>query len=789
MKTGVTPILAVVVFFSLSCQRDENAGLYPVPALVVEQGTANSFDLSAYKKKEPVSLTLAGHPGLEVRLTAGGDSLTIEAPDTAPALALLSLRSDGEPLRLIVRVEKRIAHTFTYSPGLGVKRIVVMGSFNDWSRSALPMVDDDGDGAYERTVYLRPERHEYKFVVDGREIIDPENPDSVSNNLGGWNSVLDLSPLKEPSAGSFMKWRREPGKLTFRFLPPADGAVPERVIALFNNEEVPPGRVVLGEGGRLDVDVGNLKNGLLRITGVDGTGRVIPENHTLLRDGEPLDPVRFPQDWHFAVLYSLMVDRFLDGDPANTRVVNDPDIPPLANFHGGDLAGILQKLEEGYFSNLGVNVIWITPVAPVPERGYTEFLPPHRKYTGYHGYWPVAPRGVDSRFGTEEELKKLVSGAHDKGIRIILDFVANHVHEDHPYFRDHRDWFGSMYLPGGVVNIRNWSEETRLTTWFDSFMPSYDFAGSPEAIRQVVEDGVWWLETFGFDGFRQDAVKHVPHRFWRTLTSRMKERFPERDFYQIGETFGSDKLIKSYVNPAELSAQFNFDIYFNARGPFSARRADFSFLKEVIVRNAEAYGPVHLMGNITSSHDQVRFAAFADGQVRFDENGVERAFNDPPRGVRDSTTYFKLANFTAFNMSLPGVPVIYYGEEIGLTGAGDPDNRRPMRFGPDLNRWESRLKERVSRLAFLRRRTPALPLGDFVPLIFDGPVMAFVKAYFNQAVLVVVNHGPREREISVEVPFPFSRAEDLMESREISVSRGTVTVALGPYGHSFIALR
>lgn len=195
------------------------------------------------------------------------------------------------------------------------------------------------------------------------------------------------------------------------------------------------------------------------------------------------------------------------------------------------------------------------------------------------------------------------------------------------------------------------------------------------------------------------------------------------------------------------------------------------------------------MGNITSSHDQVRFSAFADGQVRFDENGVERAFDNPPQEVRDSTTYSKHANFTAFNMALPGVPVIYYGEEIGLMGAGDPDNRRDMRFEPRLNPWERKLKARVSRLARLRREHPSLALGDFVPLLIDGQTMVFVKVYFNRAVLVAINHGPREGEISVDLPYSFNHAENLLGSGELPVVGRTLTLILEPYSHRFYRLR
>jgi len=395
---------------------------------------------------------------------------------------------------------------------------------------------------------------------------------------------------------------------------------------------------------------------------------------------------------------------------------------------------------------------------------------------------------VDPRFGTAEELKELVRTAHANGIRVILDFVSNHVHEDHIYYREHPEWFGSLYLPDSTVNIRNWSEETRLTTWFDEFIPSFDFPSAPAAIDQVVEDALWWLTTFDFDGFRQDAVKHVPHAFWKKLTAEMKSRFPDREFYQIGETFGSDQLIGSYVNPGELNSQFNFAIYFNARGPFSADVADFNHLATILNENPDVFGPINLMGNITSSHDQVRFMAFADGQLTFSDNGTERAFNDPPGPVQNETSYDKLVNFTAFNLTIAGVSVVYYGEEMGLMGAADPGNRRPMRFGSELSEVEQITLERISALIKLRQKYPSLAVGDFVPLLVDGPLLVFGKAYFDEFVVVAFNNSKNIKSVAITLPFRVSSGRDLLIGGKIIQDGQTLNLELPPFSQRILEL-
>ena len=127
---------------------------------------------------------------------------------------------------------------------------------------------------------------------------------------------------------------------------------------------------------------------------------------------------------------------------------------------------------------------------------------------------------------------------------------------------------------------------------------------------------------------------------------------------------------------------------------WKAGLANFDDIKSILLRNRKKFGPINLMGNITSSHDQLRFSAYADGQIKFSDNGTDRTFNDPVKQINKKTTYNKLANFHAFNLSLPGVPIIYYGEEIGLMGEGDPGNRRMMRF--ELTKDEMKLKQTFS---------------------------------------------------------------------------------------------
>ena len=148
------------------------------------------------------------------------------------------------------------------------------------------------------------------------------------------------------------------------------------------------------------------------------------------------------------------------------------------------------------------------------------------------------------------------------------------------------DWFGQLELPDGRLNLRFW-DEFRLTTWFEPYLPSFDYLGSEEALEEMTDVAVWWLNETGADGYRHDAVKHVPNKFWRRLNEKIKEQVAsnrELPVYQIGETFGSYELISSYVNNGQLNSQFNFNLYDVALPTFIRDEASFSGLRQ---RDAE----------------------------------------------------------------------------------------------------------------------------------------------------------------------------------------------------------
>ena len=697
-----------------------------------------------------------------------GGRLRLAATPSAQGLYTLPIVVDGAPAALAVEVADAPEVAFRFEPdltpaGAPPPEVFVIGGFNDWSRTATPLRPQP-DGSLGARLRIAPGRYEYKLTVDGAEVLDPLARDSVPNPFGAYNNVL----VVRPSAEGALRLRvlgtadGDPDRLQLQLASvAADGteAAPEEIddeagiVALDGNRLLDPAAVFLDPAsGRLDVDLDELAPGLRRLRlaarGTEpGDARVSNWVEVPVWNHRPAAATPdAPWTWNDAVIYQIVVDRFRDGDPANNAPVVAEGLSPKGNYQGGDLAGVLAALRDGTFRDLGVSALWLSPLYDNPDHAEREFPAPHRLYTGYHGYWPVAPRAVEPRFGDLALLREVVAEAHAQGLRVLLDFVANHVHEDHPYAREHPEWFGTLELPDGSLNLRRW-DDYRLTTWFEPYLPSFDFEGAPAAVEQLTADAVWWLAETGADGFRHDAVKHVPNTFWRALTARLQPLGGTRDLFQIGETFGSYDLVSSYVTPGQLDAQFNFNLY-DAATAALARGGALRGLADEVDASLGVYGPLHTMGNPISSHDKPRFLALVENDVVPGEDDKEPGWSAAPPRVDDPASYRRQALALAYTLTTPGVPVVYYGDEVGMTGANDPDNRRFM-VRDGLSAAQRALREDVAALIRLRRDTPALRTGTFETLAADDTAWLYRRTAPGSDVLVALNTGDAERVLDL----------------------------------------
>ncbi|HLP16574.1 MAG TPA: alpha-amylase family glycosyl hydrolase [Bacteroidota bacterium] len=743
-----------------------------------------------YAKKYDLRVT----PGREVGATynAASNTLILKSAAGFSGAALVEFKVGDTRQAIPVLVQRanvrQQTYTFRYRPTAPVRHVYVTGSFNNWSKEKNELLDANGSGVYEADVPLDPGSYIYKLVVDGKEILDPSNPEKTPTGFDDFNSVVRVADADSTKLFLHIGGRKSvPNGIEFSFVCENSAATGqlnhEQVIALLQNTTIDSQRIAIeGRTIRITVPLRALKGEKTLRVIVSENGKTTNLQQVVMRNGLPASALASRPAWEDGVIYSIMIDRFCDGDKKNDIPVVHDSLFWQANYEGGDLQGIIKKIDEGYFDTLGVNILWISPVNDNPDIAYREYPPPHRWYSGYHGYWPISENRVEEKFGTMKLLKELIAKAHTHHMRVLLDYVAHHVHIDHPWYKEHPDWFGTLDLPDGRKNLRLW-DEFRLTTWFEPYMPSFDYTKSKDALNAMSDNAVWWLKETGADGFRHDAVKHVPNEFWRTLTRKIKERIEiprKQPVYQIGETFGDYDLIASYVNNGQLNAQFNFNLSYFAIPVFLEPDKSFAFIDFHMKKSFASFGANNLMGNIMDSHDKVRFMAYADGDVA--GQGVdtrEMAWNNPPT-VDHPSSYKKAELYFAYMMTIPGLPVIYYGSEFGMTGADDPDNRRMMRFGDSLSAYEKEMKAHTAQLVKIRTSHSALRYGDFLTLQADTTVYAYVRSDMNERLLIVLNKSERPAQVSVTLPAAYA-AKELIDvtggpSAAVQAHHSTVTV-------------
>jgi glycosidase len=231
-----------------------------------------------------------------------------------------------------------------------------------------------------------------------------------------------------------------------------------------------------------------------------------------------------------------------------------------------------------------------------------------------------------------------------------------------------------------------------------------------------------------------------------------------------------------------LDAQFDFSIYFDALNAFSKDNTSLKDLNYSLQETFAYYGNHSLMGYITGNHDLTRFISLASGAVSPSENATEAGWSRDIQ-VTDTTGYDKLSSLIAFNMTIPGVPVVYYGDEFGMPGAGDPDNRRMMRFD-SLNPYEKRTKELTRKLIHMRKNSMPLLYGDFMTIGVTDKTYIYLRSYFDEAVVIIFNKDRSSRKIDFILPEKYK--EILLKSNfgnTFTFEKGKVTLTL--QGNSF----
>lgn len=701
----------------------------------------------------------------------------------------------------------------------GTRSVAVAGEWNGWSATAEMLVPPFEGGVYTKMLRLRPGLYAYKLVVNSSDwVLDPQNPYRKYDG-GVENSGLRVPDCRKPRLvvvpGSLKVSRPALGEGSLSVQLRAEDAdgLPLPLCALRGTLRQPdthhstgaalpplPDRALQLRGAFADLRLDKLLDGKHTIT-------LVPEAHG--QAGEPLLLPFWveaaPFSWADTPLYMAMTDRFANGDSQNPGRI-DGVIPP-ANFQGGDLGGLTDKIESGYFERLGVRALWLTPFYTQPP---TAHLDQSGKYqvAAYHGYWPVKARQVDPRIGGDEALHALVEAAHRHGMRVMMDAVLNHVHEQHEYFQDaaKKPWFRTGCTCGTAGC--DWTEK-RLSCLFARYMPDIDWTVTA-ASEQLIADTLWWLEEFDLDGLRIDAVKHVEDLAIFNLGARVRERFEQAGtrYYLLGETaMGWNEgtpaqnrenydTIKRYMGgPAGAGLDGQFDFVWYHAIPYRVFAYDEKRFLHVdywthasVSEFGSVTGPTglpgdYLMVNYLGSHDTSRFVSMATYRdpaagAMWQRDIANNKWENLPLPPPDQEPYDRLWLGMLTVMTVPGVPLLYYGDEYGEYGGGDPDNRHGMRFDTQLAPREKAQLERMTRLLQARRELGGLRRGPVVTALLGEDVYAFARPDKApaQGALVVLNRTAADRSVMVPVPaeLGWSMGTRLRDRLTTSTDRYTV---------------
>jgi glycosidase len=486
------------------------------------------------------------------------------------------------------------------------------------------------------------------------------------------------------------------------------------------------------------------------------------------------------------VMYLLMPDRFSDGDPSNNEPSQSRGIYDRNNkfyYHGGDFQGIMNHLD--YLKDLGVTALWLTPWYDNYDHPNEIELKDGKPSTGFHGYNPQDFYTVEEHFGTFEKLQELVNTAHASGIKIIQDEVMNHTGPYHQWVDDPptETWFNGtkerhlnnvfqtweLHDPRPVAQLKR---ET-MEGWFLDFLPDLN-QNDREVSRYLIQNTLWWIGTTGLDGIRMDTWQYVPDTFWHDWTTALKREFP--NFKVVGEVKDGDVVHTSYfqggrpraIPDSGLDSLLDFPLFYSIRGAF-AEGQPIEQIPKTLAKDY-LYSNPNILVTLLGGHDDGRFMS---------ERGA-------------TIDGLKLAN--AFVLTTRGVPQLYYGDELGMTGPDEPTTRAdfPGGFAGDKRNaftLEGRSREQRDLFAYIRKlahlHTELEPLrrGDFVNLYVSTQQYAYARTTDRDAVVVVFNNDNRTAEIQFDVdglhlPNEATLTDQLGVSKELKVRDGKLRVTL-----------
>lgn len=388
------------------------------------------------------------------------------------------------------------------------------------------------------------------------------------------------------------------------------------------------------------------------------------------------------------IIYSILIDRFNNGDQTQGKQVNLDD--PLA-YHGGDLQGITAKLDS--LKELGYTTLVLSPIM--------ENAP-----GGYHGYWIEDYFKVDEQFGTMKELKKLVQEAHERDMKIVLEFVTNYVSLTHPMTEnpDKAGWIKE----NNEVDSFQWLDKTAV---LDQTNPE---------VKQFLKDAAdYWINEAAIDGYKFHAADQTNQEFLNELTAHISEQNP--GFYMLADILDSENYTGNIEENTGIQAVENNALY-----------------EPMVSVFAKAGEPV------SAVHDAWMNSEKEDGLNYLDNEYTERFTQKFRKNGRSPLTVWKLA--LTYLYTAPGAPTIFQGSEIPMVGGAFPESQKLVMF----NSGDEDLEKFINRIASLRGEFPALQKGDYELLESSGAMSLFKRSYEGESVYIAINNDTESQAVEID---------------------------------------
>ena len=454
-------------------------------------------------------------------------------------------------------------------------------------------------------------------------------------------------------------------------------------------------------------------------------------------------------DWDESVIYFMVTDRFFDGNESNNTASGAQTYGKdnAGLYHGGDFAGITQKLD--YLEDLGINTIWITPIVEnIPGVQVTGEGADDVPYNAaYHGYWASDFTKLNPTLGTEEEFQTLIDQAHNRGIRIMVDIVVNHAGYDTD--------FGNMIRSGD--DIVSGSDQK------DSLSNLPDFKTEDPAVSaQLVKWQTQWVKDFGIDYFRVDTVKHVENDTWAELKNALTE--VDSDFKMIGEYAGGGYASNgNTLGTGEMDSDLDFD--FNDQAT-NFVKGNISSVESFLTSRNSVLNNTYMTGQFLGSHD---------------EDGFKKKLLDGGMAEDAATAASMVA--ASLQITAKGQPVIYYGEEIGQTGLNNyPYQTNRYDFDWSIVSNDNKTYQHYKKMLSIRNAyTDVFARGDRKTIVASDEKGYDIVSRSYQGTKLYVGLNIKGAAQTVEVPVSESNGtilKDLYSGTSYTVNNGKVEVTI-----------